>query len=162
MNNIHILDFEQILKNFKPYHESLHKIRAHKKDFSDKIDEMKKEMETIVNSSRSLLLDDTTQTRNQNRVRELQTEGMKAESEFRSSIIDLQNNELEKNFSAISTLVEEWCKANKVDMILNKNAVVYVSSKNEITDKIESFIKEKGLYREYDEKEFQLVEEEDD
>ena len=36
--NIKVLDFEQILKNYTNYHDSLKSIQQDKKDFSDKID----------------------------------------------------------------------------------------------------------------------------
>ena len=38
----YILDFEEVLKNFEPYHQSLRLIQKEKQDFSDLIDGIKK------------------------------------------------------------------------------------------------------------------------
>lgn len=145
----YILDFEEVLKNFTPYHESLKSIQKDKQDFADLIDGIKKEMETIINSSKSLILDDATNQKNQMRFRELQTKAVQAESEFRANIVTKQNDELEKNFQQIIELVNDWSKENDIDLIVNKNTVVFVKPEFEITQKIVDLIKSKGFYQEY-------------
>lgn len=145
----YILDFEEVLKNFTPYHESLRSIQKDKQDFADLIDGIKKEMETIINSSKSLILDDATNQKNQMRFRELQTKAVQAESEFRANIVTKQNDELEKNFQQIIELVNDWSKENDIDLVVNKNTVVFVKPEFEITQKIVDLIKEKGMYQEY-------------
>jgi len=145
----YILDFEEVLKNFTPYHESLKSIQKDKQDFADLIDGIKKEMETIINSSKSLILDDATNQKNQMRFRELQTKAVQAESEFRANIVTKQNDELEKNFQQIIELVNDWSKENDIDLVVNKNTVVFVKPEFEITQKIVDLIKSKGFYQEY-------------
>ena len=145
----YILDFEEVLKNFTPYHESLKSIQKDKQDFADLIDGIKKEMETIINSSKSLNLDDATNQKNQMRFRELQTKAVQAESEFRANIVTKQNDELEKNFQQIIELVNDWSKENDIDLVVNKNTVVFVKPEFEITQKIVDLIKSKGFYQEY-------------
>ena len=147
----YILDFEEVLKNFEPYHQSLKVIQKEKQDFSDLIDGIKKEMETIVNSSKSLILDDANQQKNQNRFRELQSKAVQAESEFRANIMTRQNDELEKNFQQIIELVNVWASENNVDLVINKNTVVFVKPELEITDSIVKLIRDKGMYLEYTE-----------
>lgn len=145
----YILDFEEVLKNFTPYHESLKSIQKDKQDFADLIDGIKEEMETIINSSKSLILDDATNQKNQMRFRELQTKAVQAESEFRANIVTKQNDELEKNFQQIIELVNDWSKENDIDLVVNKNTVVFVKPEFEITQKIVDLIKSKGFYQEY-------------
>ena len=147
----YILDFEEVLKNFEPYHQSLKSIQKEKQDFSDLIDGIKKEMETIVNSSKSLILDDANQQKNQNRFRELQSKAVQAESEFRANIMTRQNDELEKNFQQIIELVNVWASDNNVDLVINKNTVVFVKPELEITDSIVKLIRDKGMFLEYTE-----------
>jgi Skp family chaperone for outer membrane proteins len=147
----YILDFEEVLKNFEPYHQSLKVIQKEKQDFSDLIDGIKKEMETIVNSSKSLILDDANQQKNQNRFRELQSKAVQAESEFRANIMTRQNDELEKNFQQIIELVNVWASENNVDLVINKNTVVFVKPELEITDSIVKLIRDKGMFLEYTE-----------
>ena len=145
----YILDFEEVLKNFEPYHQSLKSIQKDKQEFSDLVDSIKKEMEGIVNSSKSLILDDTSQQKNQNRFRDLQSKAVQAESDFRANIMTKQNEELEKNFNQIIALVNDWSSENDIDLVINKNTVVFVKPEFEITNKMIELIKEKGMYQEY-------------
>lgn len=145
----YIVDFEEVLKNFEPYHQSLKEIQGEKQEFANLIEDIKKEMESIVNSSKSLILDESTQQKNQNRFRELQTKAVQAESEFRANIVTKQNDELEKNFSQIIEIVEDYSSNNQIDLVVNKNSVVFVNPDFEITSKIVEIIKQKGLYQEF-------------
>jgi Skp family chaperone for outer membrane proteins len=153
----YILDFEEVLKNFEPYHQSLKVIQKEKQDFSDLIDGIKKEMETIVNSSKSLILDDANQQKNQNRFRELQNKAVQAESEFRANIMTRQNDELEKNFQQIIELVNVWASENNVDLVINKNTVVFVKPELEITNSIVKLIRDKGMFLEYTEGMYEIA-----
>ncbi len=145
----YIVDFEEVLKNFEPYHQSLKEIQGEKQEFANLIEDIKKEMESIVNSSKSLILDEATQQKNQNRFRELQTKAVQAESEFRANIVTKQNDELEKNFKQIIDIVEDYSSNNQIDLVINKNSVVFVNPNFEITSQIVDVIKQKGLYQEF-------------
>jgi Skp family chaperone for outer membrane proteins len=147
----HVVDFEEILKNFTPYHDSLKSIQKDKQEFSNTIDGIKKEMETILSSSKSLILDDATNRKNQDRFRELQTNAVQVESEFRAHIVAKQNDELENNFNQVIEIVNDWSKQNSIDLVVNKSSVVYVNPKFEITNDIVEIIKQKGLYQEFKE-----------
>jgi Skp family chaperone for outer membrane proteins len=149
--NIYTLDFEEALKNFIPYHESLKSIKKDKQDFSDLIEGIKSEMETIANSSRSLILDDVTNQKNQERFRELQTKAIQAESEFRANIVAKQNDELEKNFHQVMDIVENYSKYNGIDLVINKSGIVYSNPDMDITSKIIQEFKNKNMYQEYTE-----------
>jgi Skp family chaperone for outer membrane proteins len=151
---IYVVDFEEVLKNFTPYHESLKKIQSEKQKFADDIEDIKKEMETIVNSSRSLLLDENTQRDNANRFKDLQTKAIKLESEFRNDIVTLQNSELEQNFKQVSEIVQDWSSKENLDLVINKSQALFVSEKYDATSKIVDILKEKELYQEYNESEF--------
>jgi Skp family chaperone for outer membrane proteins len=145
----YVLDFEEVLRNFQPYHESLKMIQKEKKEFSDLIEGIKKEMEQILASNKSLILDDVTNQKNQLRFRELQNKAVQAESEFRTTIVEKQNAEVEKNFSQIMDLVNDYATEKSFDLVVNKNQVVFVNPKFEITTQIIEIVKEKGLYLEY-------------
>lgn len=145
----HILDFEEVLRNFEPYHVSLKSIQKEKKEFSELIDAIKTEMETILSGSKSLILDDATNQKNQMRFKELQNKAVQAESEFRSNIVARQNEEVEKNFQQIMDIVQEYSIENSLDLVVNKSTVVYVNPKLEITQQIIEVVKQKELYVEY-------------
>ena len=145
----HILDFEEVLRNFEPYHVSLKSIQKEKKEFSELIDAIKVEMETILSGSKSLILDDATNQKNQMRFKELQNKAVQAESEFRSNIVAKQNEEVEKNFQQIMDIVQEYSTENSLDLVVNKSTIVYVNPKLEITQQIIEVVKQKELYVEY-------------
>lgn len=152
----YVLDFEEVLKNYIPYQESLILIKNYKKDFSDNINSIKKEMESIINTSKTLVLDESTQVKNNLKLKGLQSKAMEADAEFRRTIVDLQNSELEKNFKKIIEIVDEYSKNNSIDIVLNKSAVVYVSPKFEITSIIIDILKERNLYSTYNEADYIL------
>lgn len=153
---IYIVDFEMVLKNYSPYHESLDRINKEKQKFSDKIDEIKKEMESIISTSKSLFLDEANKQKSANRFKELQSEGMKLDSDFRAEIVEMQNQELENNFSDITELVKMWGNASGVDIILNKNQTIFSIDKLDATETVINILKEKDLYKEYNEEEFTI------
>ena len=153
---IYVVDFEQVLKNFVHYHESLKLIQTEKDKFASDIEKIKKEMEGIISSSR-LLVDEKSQMEQATRFKELQAKAIKLESEFRAQIVDIQNAELEKNFTEVSKLVEEWSNKAEIDLIINKTQTLFVSSKYDATDAIIEVLKNKNLYHEYNESEY-LVE----
>jgi Skp family chaperone for outer membrane proteins len=147
----HVLDFEEVLKNYTPYHESLKSIQKDKQEFANTIDDIKKEMEIILSSSKSLILDDATNKKNQDRFRELQTKAVQVESEFRANIVQKQNDELESNFNQVIEIVNDWAGQNQIDLVVNKSSVVFVKPEFEITSHIVDVIKQKGMYQEYKE-----------
>lgn len=146
-----IADTEHLLKNYKPYHTSVEMINKQKQDFATKIESIKDEMETIVNASQKLVLDDATQQKRVERFRELQTEAVELESNFRQDIVEMQNTELEKNFADISQLIKEWSIENNVEYVFNKVQFAYASDGADCTDEIIEFMKTKQVYQEYTE-----------
>jgi len=155
--NINVLDFEEILKNFTPYHESLKSIQKYKQDFSDIIKDIKTEMESIANGSKSLILDNSTIQKSEIRFKELQTKALQAESEFRATINIKQNEEIDLNFKQINKIVDSYSVLNNIDLVINKNSVVYNTEKIDITLNIIEEIKKIGLYNEYKENSYNLA-----
>lgn len=147
---IYTVDFETIIKNFIPYHDSLKSIQSDKKSFSDKIEKIKVEMEGIVSASKSLILDNALKTSNADRFKALQTEAIQLESEFRAKITQKQNDELESNFNQIIKFVDEWSVKNDADLIINKNSVVFSKPEFDITLNIIDILKESNLYKDHE------------
>lgn len=148
------IDLELALKNYKPYHESLRKINSEKDKFSNRVEEIKKEMQGIIKSSQSLILDDSTKQQSIDRFNKLQEEAIEIEQTFRNEIVTLQNQELEKNFESISEIMEVWAKPLEIDMILNKNQLLWTSSSFDATQTFIEVLKKKDLYEEFNEEEF--------
>jgi Skp family chaperone for outer membrane proteins len=147
---IYVVDFDIILKNYKNYHQSIKLIQSEKQKFSTDIERIKKEMESIINSSR-LIIDEKSQMDQAMKFKELQAEAIKLESEFRNDIVELQNTELEKNFESISEIVEDWSQKNQIDLVINKSQVFFTNPKFDATNEIINLLKEKDLYQEFKE-----------
>ena len=148
---IWVIDFEESLKNYIPYHESLKKINSEKSKFSDKVEEIKSEMQQIINTSQSLLLDEKTKQNSIERFNVLQQEAIKLEQNFRNDIVELQNKELEQNFNSLSEVLEEWISEQDVDIVLNKNQVLWTKKTFDTTSNFIEKLKEKELFDEYNE-----------
>jgi Skp family chaperone for outer membrane proteins len=153
---IYVVDFEEVLKNFTYYHESLKKIQSEKQKFADEIESIKKDMESIINGSK-LIIDDKTKMDQALKFKELQAKAIKLESDFRNDIVEFQNKELESNFENISEIVKEWSNKAEIDIVINKSQVIYTSDKYNATESIIEVLKIKNLYHEYNESEY-LVE----
>jgi len=155
---IYVVDFEQVLKNFVLYHESLKLIQTEKDKFASDIEKIKKEMEGIISASR-LLVDEKSQMEQATKFKELQAKAIKLESEFRAQIVDIQNAELEKNFSEVSEIVKEWSQTAQIDLVINKTQTLFVNTQWDATEAIIEVLKNRNLYQEYKESEL-LVESE--
>lgn len=139
------VDFEKVLNKYKPYKDSMELLDKYQNDFSLKMNKIREEMERIVNSSRSLLLDDKTKSENVQRMRELQSKAAESESEFRVSFAESQREEMDNNFKQIVDIVNDLVKKSEFDMVLNKNSVIFQKSEFEITDEIIGNISKIGM-----------------
>lgn len=139
------VDFEKVLNKYKPYKDSMELLDKYQNDFSLKMNKIREEMERIVNSSRSLLLDDKTKSENVQRMRELQSKAAESESEFRVSFAESQREEMDNNFKQIIDIVNDLVKKSEFDMVLNKNSVIFQKSEFEITDEIIGSISKIGM-----------------
>lgn len=145
---IFTVNFEHLIKNYTLYQNSSQELELEKQKFTTKVDEIRKEMEMIVSSSRILVLDESLKNQNAMKLRELQSEGLKLESEFRSMMSQRQNEILEKSFSEIAEIAKNWSIENGADLVLNINAVVFSKDEYDITQKMIEILKEKNLYSE--------------
>lgn len=151
-----VVDFEEVLKNYVNYQESMKRIQSEKQKFADEVEKIKKDMEGIISASK-FIVDERSQMEQAGKFKELQTKAIKLESEFRADIVDLQNRELEQNFSEISTIVSEWASQSEIDLIVNKTQTIFVSEKYDATNSVLELLKEKNLFQEFNESEY-LVE----
>lgn len=145
---ISTVSIEKILGSYVPYQKDMIEIENIKNQFSQKVNEIRSEMESIANQSKLLVLDTSIEKKNQLRLRELQGEGMKLESEFRMMISQKQESILDKNFNEISELINVWADNNNVDMVINSNSVLFSRKSLDVTEEISSMLKLKDLWSE--------------
>ena len=149
---IYTLDFEECLKNFKEYHISLKKVNEEKEKFTKEVENIKKEMESIINQSRSFLLDDATKKSSAMKFQELQEKAIRLESDFRSTIVDMQNSEVEKNFNSLNEIINKWADQLDIDIILNKTQVIFSKISFDVTSEFIQIMKDLEIYEEFSEK----------
>jgi Skp family chaperone for outer membrane proteins len=144
--NTYCVDFEKIISKFKLYLDESLKNEEKKNNHYSELENIKKEMESIVNASKSgLILDETIQKQNIFRFKELQQKAVLKENEFRNEFSQLQTNLMEECFEKISEIIESYCKDSNIPIVFNKNQVIYVDKSYEITDYILNIMKERGL-----------------
>jgi Skp family chaperone for outer membrane proteins len=146
MKNTHVLDFDKSLKCYKQYQESIKFIRGKSEEFNQKAEEIKKEMEHIISQSKSFLLDETTKKQSMNRFSELQEKAMRLESDFRTQMTDLQNSELQKNFESLSEYISRFATQTGLELLLNKNSVLFAEKSLEKTDQFLEFMKKENIF----------------
>jgi Skp family chaperone for outer membrane proteins len=143
---VYVVDIEEVLRNYKNYHESIDKINLEKDKFSDEIESIKKEMEGIINQSR-LIIDESGQREAALRFKELQSNAIQLEQEFRGRIIELQNSELDKNVKEVSDIISEWSNKMEFDVILNKSQTIFTKKEFDLTENVLTLLKEKELFK---------------
>ena len=142
---IYTLDFEE-------YHISLKKVNEEKEKFTKEVENIKKEMESIINQSRSFLLDDATKKSSAMKFQELQEKAIRLESDFRSTIVDMQNSEVEKNFNSLNEIINKWADQLDIDIILNKTQVIFSKISFDVTSEFIQIMKDREIYEEFSEK----------
>jgi Skp family chaperone for outer membrane proteins len=154
MNNMYCVDFEYIIFRYKSYIDQMSELEQYKISHYDEMDSIKKEMELIVNSSKSgLILDETVQKKNIIRFKELQQTAMNKEQDFRSDIQEKQSLVMDRCFLEISEIIEKYSKSCGIYMVFNKANVLYTSPECDITEYILNMLREKDLFVELEETE---------
>lgn len=152
--NVHTVDFEEVIKKFQPYVDQMMELDQYKMKHYTEIDSIKKEMESIINASKTgLILDENIKQQYMMKFKDLQTEGVNKENSFRSEVGERQSKIMEDSFNQITDIIDEYSKKAKIDMIISKSQVVFVRKEYDITDIIIDVIKEKNLYHNEKEKE---------
>jgi Skp family chaperone for outer membrane proteins len=140
-----VVDFEQIVKSYVGYQKSMDLIELEKSKFSDEVDNIKSEMESIIKTNR-LLVDERSQAQQAARFKELQTVAIELESEFRNKLIEVQNTEFEKNLTEVSKIVSDWAVQEGYDLVLNSSSTIFYSEDIDKTQLIKDILNQKGLY----------------
>lgn len=149
---IRVIDFDRLTRSYSNYRDGVKSIEGEKNEFLSKLGPIKKEMESIINAAKSgLVLDPSSQRQKELRFAELQQEAMSIDGDFKAMMRELHDELNKKTFDELSDIIDEWAKANSIDLVTGKMEVVFAAEKYEATDAIIDIIKERGLY--FEEKE---------
>lgn len=145
---IYTVNFESIVKVYTPYTDVVKSMEGEKDAHIKVIEKYKAEMQDIINSSQTIILDDNMKKEKMDQFGKLQNEASKLDSEFRAHLTNLQDETMKKVYSEISEIISEFSERTSIDMIINNTEVIYFAKDMDLTDKIIDIIKEKNLYSE--------------
>jgi len=144
---IRVIDFDRLTRSYTNYRNGVKSIEGEKNEFLSKLGPIKNEMESIINAAKSgLVLDSNTQRQKELRFAELQQEAMSIDGDFKAKMRELHDDLNKRTFDELSEIIDEWAKANSIDLITGKMEVVYAAEKFDATDAIIDILKERELY----------------
>ena len=144
---IRVIDFEILTRNFQPYVDGYKNIESEKRKMLESVDPEKKEFESIIKRAQSgILMDESSQKRDSERLRQLQENLMKLDMEFKKTIKSMTDDLNSQIYDQLSIIVDEWAKQNNIDLVMGKMEVIFNTDKIEVTNQILDLIKEKNLF----------------
>jgi Skp family chaperone for outer membrane proteins len=148
--NIYCVDYDKVAIRYKTYIEKASELDNLKLKHFQEMEGYKKEMEALVESSKSgLIVDDMTKRINAEKFKALQNKAMTKENNIRAEYQEKQADLMESCFVEISAIIDEYITLNpdkNIDIVINKEQIFYSSGKCELTDEIIELTKQKGLY----------------
>jgi len=146
---IRVIDFDRLTRSYSNYRTGIASIEEEKKGFIDRLNPLKEEMESIINSAKSgIMLDASTQRQKEARFAELQSEAMSIDGDFKAKMRELHDDLNKKTFDELSAIISEWAESNSIDLVTGKMEVVFARDAYDATDSIIEIVRERGLYHE--------------
>ena len=147
--NIYCVDYDKVAIRYKTYVEKASELDNLKLKHFQEMEGYKKEMETLVESSKSgLIIDEMTKRINAEKFKALQNKAMAKENNIRAEYQEKQADLMESCFVEISAIIDDYIKTTdkNIDIVVNKEQIFYASDKCELTNDIIDLIRQKGLY----------------
>lgn len=141
---LRVIDFDILTRNFQPYVDGYKNIESEKRAMLDSIQPVRKEMESIMKSS-TTILDEVSQQKNAERFRILQDSLMKSDGDFKIKLKELQEDLNTSVFEQLSEIISVWSKENSINLVMGKMEVIFNTDDIDATEDILSIIKEKDL-----------------
>jgi Skp family chaperone for outer membrane proteins len=141
---IKVVNFEVLSRHYKNYQDGITKISDTKKEFIERLDPFKKEMEIIITKANSgEKLSEEQEAKFQN----FQNQAVEIDEDFKFTMRKM-NDELSKViYGDLSNFINEWTSLNnEVDLVISSTEVVFLKEEHDVTEQVLEIIKEKGLY----------------
>ena len=107
--NIYCVDYDKVAIRYKTYVEKASELDNLKLKHFQEMEGYKKEMETLVESSKSgLIIDEMTKRINAEKFKALQNKAMTKENNIRAEYQEKQADLMESCFTEISTIINEY------------------------------------------------------
>lgn len=144
---LRVIDFEVLTRNFQPYVDGYKNIESEKRKMLESVDASRQEMQAIITRSQSgLIIDEMSQKRDMDKFKQLQETLMKADNEFKSKLKEMSEDLNTSVYDQLSVIIDEWSKANSIDLVMGKMEVIFNTEKVDATNDIIEIIKQKNLF----------------
>ncbi len=142
---IGVVDTQKVLENYEKYIEADKLLTTAEARLKEKLDAMGKEIETLQERKEKteLFVEEAQTAELEDDIKKKQLEAQQELNRGREVLIQKQKELLEPIFKEIEELIIETGKAEKYDLILNKQAVLFVNEKYDLTNKLIIAINEK-------------------
>ena len=104
------------------------------------IDPDKKEMEAIIKRSHSDL-DEVSQKRDMEAFRQVQERLMKLDQDFKRKLKEMSDELNTKVYDQLSVIVDEWARANSINLVTGKMEVIFNTDDIDATEEILKLVK---------------------
>ena len=151
---IRVVDFELVTKHFSTYQDGAEKIEQSKKEFIEKVDPYRREMQNILVAAQSgLIVDSMTQKQRTEKFQHMQKEIVELDKVFKGEVQRMRDELTTVTYKELEDYIVNFSKDKDFDCVIGKLEVVYCKEEFDITNQILEILKEKGVYREYIEEE---------
>jgi len=151
---IRVVDFELVTKHFSTYQDGAEKIEQSKKEFIEKVDPYRREMQNILVAAQSgLIVDSMTQKQRTEKFQHMQKEIVELDKVFKGEVQRMRDELTKVTYKELEDYIINFSKDKDFDCVIGKLEVVYCKEEFDITNQILEILKEKGVYREYIEEE---------
>ena len=140
---IKVCCFETLSKHYKHYQDGISKINDVKKDFIERLDPFKRQMEDLITKANS----GVEMTKEQEaKFQELQNKAVEIDEEYKFTMRKM-NDELSKAiYSELSQFISDWSDKNDIDMVIGSQEVVTLKPEHDVTSDIIEIVKQNNLY----------------
>jgi Skp family chaperone for outer membrane proteins len=141
---IKVVNFEILSRHYKNYQDGITKISDTKKEFIERLDPFKKEMETIINKANN---GEKLTEEQEAKFQKFQNQAVEIDEDFKFTMRKM-NDELSKAiYSDLSNFINEWTLLNtEVDLVIGSTEVVFLKEQHDVTEQVLEIIKQEGLY----------------
>ena len=141
---IKVVNFEILSRHYKHYQDGITKISDTKKEFIERLDPFKKEMETIINKANN---GEKLIPEQEAKFQDFQNQAVEIDEDFKFTMRKM-NDELSKVIYAdLSNFINEWTTLNtEVDLVIGSTEVVFLKEEHDVTEQVLEIIKQAGLH----------------
>ena len=141
---IKVVNFEILSRHYKNYQDGITKISDTKKEFIERLDPFKKEMELIITKANN---GEKLTPEQEAKFQDFQNQAVEIDEDFKFTMRKM-NDELSKVIYAdLSNFINEWTKLNtEVDLVIGSTEVVFLKEEHDVTEQVLEIIKQAGLH----------------